>query len=231
MSPSMSLTFAKIHLFSLLLLVALHWHHIESAYAVDFKFVDYTTYDDATEILQPIQDHIFYGKLNGFPHNFNLTLEEDSDLYVEVHEFDSLHETPDKNVLLVGINRRGPVTKITRLDAASATWEDTKDAVSRDEYLRGPSYAGNLAAGNYLIEVSSPENLGRYALVVRQTEQTGSFDPLREYVRVYKLKMFLDKSVFSVFLSPIYYIPLLLIIVGTAYYYVVRRRNSGIIHE
>lgn len=227
----MLLNFLKTSLVILLFTIALHGYGTRIAFAVDFDFVDYTTYDDATEISQPFHDQIFYGKLNGFPHNFNITLEEDSEIYLEVHEFDSLHETPDKNVLLVGINKRGPVTKITRLDATSATWEDTKDAVSRDEYVRGPSYAGNLTAGNYLIEVSSPENIGRYALVVRQTEQTSSFDPLREYVRVYKLKMFLDKSVFSVFVSPIYYVPLLLFVVGTAYFYVVRRRKADAIYD
>lgn len=195
-------------------------------YATEYTFVEYMNYEDAMTLPIPT-DNVYYGELDNFPHNYFLTLTSESQIYIAVHDLDGEAAKPDKSVMFVTQNIRGPVTEVARLNAQKYDWVTKRDALSREVYKEGPSYGTTLQPGNYLIEVSSPDNEGRYALIVRKDADTHSFNLIHEYVRIAALKRFLGKPLFSVLLSPLYYVPVVFGIAGLFYMYWRRKKSAS----
>ena len=79
-----------------------------------------------------------------------------------------------------------------------------------ETFRSGGALEAQLEQGMYKLEVSSPDNVGKYKI------EWGTTDLKRSYfenVRVlFEVKSFLDSSPFSAFLSPLLYIPLVLLI-------------------
>jgi hypothetical protein len=68
------------------------------------------------------------------------------------------------------------------------------------------------AAGTYRIEVSTPDNIGKYVLVtgfLEDQSEIGFFETMR---RIAAVKEFFEKPSVAVLQSPFYFVPLLIVI-------------------
>jgi hypothetical protein len=107
------------------------------------------------------------------------------------------------------------------MKASDATWAPVTDSPTGLVYQSGPFFSEKVKAGTYHIEVSTPNNTGKYILVIGNTpDTTGYFDTLRAIGVVYG---FYGLDTLQMFHSPYIHYPvgivvLLVLIVGTWYW-------------
>lgn len=96
--------------------------------------------------------------------------------------------------------QEGDAAVYTRLDGTKFQWTNFFEPFAGDIYLQWPSLERQVSPWTYTISVSSPDNQGKYSLVIGKLE---SF-PLNETIHTYKvlpeLKMvFFDKPWYTAF--------------------------------
>jgi hypothetical protein len=179
---------------------------------------------DITVIEDPNLSQAFYGELINFPHTYEISSEEPFLLKVEVLAPDiKSSENIYSGIIVKMPEGKGRVTEITRLKAGDASWESKYEPFGGDSYRHGPSYETEVAAGTYRIEVHTPDNIGKYVLVVgaREEMSIGYFEMLG---RIIEVKRFFEKTPLLVVQSPFYYVPLGLILI--VYFLYRRTKNS-----
>lgn len=82
---------------------------------------------------------------------------------------------------------------VVRLGGPGTGWRDFYEPFANDRYRQGPEYRARVPAGRYLVRVSSPDNLGKYALAIGERE---SFPP-EEIVRTYSVLPGLKRDFFG----------------------------------
>jgi len=189
------------------------------------KFPNPSGPDDYILINEPTVSKAYYGLLADFPHTYRLEITEPTTFFTEILVPEFVNET-NRYAILVKEEKRG-VSTVTRLDPANASWETFFEPFGGDTYRRGSTYETVLEPGNYLFEVSTPENLGKYVLVVGKEERMsdgGFFASLKD---IYKVKVFMDKPFFMVLQSPFYYVPTIFIILTIILvWYRIRKHKS-----
>lgn len=166
---------------------------------------------DYTHIDEPEVSTAFYGELTGFPHTFVIDETDPFELYVHILVPDIEEATNNISGIIVKEKPVGGVEEVARLHGEEASWESFFEWFSGDSYRSGPEYEAEAGSGVYRIEVSNPDNIGTYALVVGKEEDfsgIGYFETIR---RIAKIKEFFGKSQFMVIQSPFVYVPLLII--------------------
>jgi hypothetical protein len=114
--------------------------------------------------------------------------------------------------------------EVARLKPTDATWESVHEPVSKLSFLLGPEFETTIASGTYRVEVSTPENFGKYIIVLGDADVHHGFgatwsavSTLYEFAGVTKLGMVRTSLV---------YVPLLtLLILGGFGYTVYRTRD------
>lgn len=177
--------------------------------------------DDYISVSNPTQTTEFFGTLAGNPEMYELTLEERTRLVVALRVPVEAESQPSISGLLVKEAERG-VEEVKRLPGQSDYLKKSYDFWTGDSYLRGPSLALELEPGDYLFEVSSPDNEGRYVLTIGDddTLQLNYWQALRH---IYRVKLFLGKSSLAMVESPLVYIPVLVLLILISVYW--RRRR------
>lgn len=178
---------------------------------------------DITEIEEPEVSHAFYGKLNNHPHTYEFTTQEPINLFVEILVPDTPSQENNISGTVFRVLPRGSIEEVAGLPARDASWESFFEFFGGDHYRRGSSFEGAVAEGTYRVEVSTPDNIGKYVLVVGSIERGsgGYFSTIRDLAQV---KLFLGKSQFAVIGSPFVYVPLtLLLMVSIAILYIRRK--------
>jgi len=182
---------------------------------------------DATTIQNPEVSKAYYGELNDFPHLFEISSEEEFELFVEILVPDIAEAQNDVAGIVLSRKRRG-VDEITRLSPSTASWEPFFEWVGGDSYRRGPSFTQKVPPGDYAIEVSTVVNKGKYVLVVGKKEEfdwSNYMGTLRDIARV---KEFFGKSSFGLITSLFVYVPLLLLVfIIAGMWYWLRMRVRG----
>lgn len=120
---------------------------------------------DIISILNPDISQAFYGELNGDSALFSINLEKDQDVYFGILVPDLPNIQKDKSVVVVAKDQI-----FVNLDGESFNWTKFHEEFANDNYFTGPEEKVNLKTGEYLIVVSSPNNLGKYVLVVGEKE-------------------------------------------------------------
>lgn len=153
------------------------------------------------------QEH--FGKLLGFPHTFEFKVTEAMPFKAHIAVQDTLEQKNDISIIVIKQERRG-VSEVGRTRIKDQAWETQKDVLLAETFRSGGRLEAQLEPGMYKLEVSSPDNVGKYKLEWGTTKLKRSYF---ENVRVlFEVKSFLDSSPFSAFLSPLLYIPLLLLL-------------------
>ena len=174
-----------IYLFLLLILVVTVSAHQPRIVTTEF-----------TQVQNPEISQAFYGVLDGTPEYFEIQSQVPFKLYVGILVPDV--EYIDKDVSAkVTLNEK----EVFLLDSTAFEWTYFHEEFAGDSYYKGPEKELEVNPGTYKIEVFSPDNQGKYVLVVGKKEEF----PLNEWVNTIvtlpKLKKFFDKSPFTAFFN------------------------------
>ncbi len=179
---------------------------------------------DIKQVSAPEASQAFYGSLSGFPHTYEIRTKEPFTLHVEVliPDIESA-DTIVSGIIIKETGNRGRVEEVARLLARDASWETFYEPWGGDRYRRGGSFEREVEPGVYRIEVSTPDNLSPYVLVIGKEEgilDVGYFETLRRLIEV---KHFYGKSAFRIVESPLVYVPLLIIALAIGLFFAIRR--------
>lgn len=203
------------------------WPEVASAYRAEFPAPE--RYEDTIIVEEPEIQRSYFGILDNFPHTYRLTAEEPFILSVALYEPDDREVALDKSLIIVKDEKRQGVSLVARLAAGEASWEPYIDRIGNDHYRSGGIWSGELPEGTYLVEVSTPDNRGKYMLSVGTERPWG----IRAYVGaiadLFLVKRFLGQSYLSVLLSPLVYAPLgVVFLMGISWWY--WRRHGSMVH-
>ena len=181
--------------------------------------------DDAVIVEDPGLSQAFYGRLDGFPHAYEVHSDESFSLSVKLLVPDIDEAKNDISAIIVEMpEREGRVREVTRLYAKDAAWVSEFEPWGGDTYRIGPSYEATLEPGTYRLEVNTPNNEEPYVLVVGEREEM-TIGYLELVGRIAGVKQFFGKSQLRIVESPFVYVPLLgLIILSGIVGYIRRRR-------
>ena len=112
-----------------------------------------------------------YGDLQGFPDLFEFTITATSTIPIVLRAIDlDGGESPFSLILVRDEAQRG-VSEVLRLVTREIVWEPYTDRQTKMSYLTAPTITPNLEPGTYRLEVSTPDNEGRYAIVFGENVQ------------------------------------------------------------
>lgn len=159
----------------------------------------------------------YLGHLVGDPQMYEFTVGAETTLSLKV-----LQKAVDSPLLLSLITvkentHNAGVSEVGRLTAKSAVLSLREDDVLNMSFLETQFFTATLTAGTYRVEVSTPDNYGKYMLEIG-TEPTdaGYFTTLSNIRMVQK---FFDESLFAMFGSSYVTYPLgILILLGLLYF-------------
>lgn len=159
----------------------------------------------------------FYGKLDDSPHTYEFTTNKTFTLTAAIYT--PRIEEPQKNLygIIVRVKKEGGVEEVARLGGGK--WEAVRDRSAAITYLTGPTYEATLGAGTYRFEVSTPDNIGYYKLVIGNEKMKTSFSEVRE------VRAFYGLGSFGLIASPYIYQPIGILIFGYLIYRTWRRRR------
>ena len=153
-------------------------------------------YDKASvyeQINNPEISQAFYGELKGQSDYYFINSEKDFDLYLNIL-------APDINGARIDFSVKifSSIENFTLSNQQE--WERFYEEFGGDSYLMGPEFEKNVTRGIYLIEVSNPDNLGRYSLAVGKIESFPLNEALKSIYSIFRLKHdFFNKSYFAFF--------------------------------
>ena len=128
---------------------------------------------DTVVIDQPDNSQAFYGELIGQPEIFTFHLNSPLKFYWNLLVPDTLGAREDFVAHLEGETKAGdPV--VAQLVSQGKFWTKYYEPYGGNNYFKGPEATVELPAGDYVISVANNGHLGKYVLVVGQTE---SFSP------------------------------------------------------
>jgi len=182
--------------------------------------------DNFTLIKNPEVSQAFYGELKGVTVFYKIQTENPIKLYVGV--LVPAVENTDKDVS-VEIEREEDFYYL--LDGINFDWELFYEEFAGDDYFKGPEFSTDVEAGEYNIKVFSPDNFGKYVLVVGEKEELPFNEMINTLVNLPSLKKFFDKSPWQAFLAPIVlrFLVLPILFLGAfafvAYYLIVKKKK------
>ncbi|MFM2340090.1 MAG: hypothetical protein RLZZ360_726 [Candidatus Parcubacteria bacterium] len=163
---------------------------------------------------------IITGELNGYPEMVEFTVSEELPLSVSVFGLPG-STTPDFGGIIVRVVEPRGVEEIARMKASVASWEAVKEPISKLTFLVGPEYFGTVASGTYRVEVSTPENYGKYLLVIGDNDADAGYGATWRSVSA--LYTFAEVTKLGMIRTALVYIPLGIILVICGMVYTVRR--------
>lgn len=189
--------------------------------------VEFAAYKDIYPVSEPEVSQAFYGNLTGFPHRYEFTLNENQPVFMQVLVPDIEGVENNRSGVLVRKKDDGTVTIVGRMNASDASWETVYEPFGGDSYRDGATYESELPAGDYLVEISTAENLGKYVFVIGELEDFSDLGYFGTLGRIYEVKRFFDKPPIAVFQSPFYYVPFgILVLIGVGTYLYRRKRHA-----
>jgi len=153
-------------------------------------------FDNYIDIFNPEVSQAFYGNLEGESAHYQIRSDYPFNLYINILVPDLEGISKDVSV---------EVTKddevILSLDGLKHEWTPMYEEHAGDNYFDGPTDNINVEAGIYHVEVFSPDNEGKYVLVVGQKEEFPFNEIVNMVVTLPELKKFFGKSPFTAFFN------------------------------
>jgi len=165
-------------------------------------------------------EQLILGELTDAPEMYEIVSETPFTLTAEIRAIpDSVNSlTPQLSGIIIRQKEIRGVEEIARLNALDVPWAVVSDTNTGLKYQAGPYFSEKVEAGTYRIEVSSPNNQGKYMLLVgSQPDDNSYLASLSDIASVYA---FYDIGTVRMFNSPYVHYPmgifiLLLLIAGT----------------
>lgn len=188
-------------------------------------FTEQPTLHDIETIQDPRVTQLFFGELIGAPHTYEISASEPFTLSLELRTPRTASSTGTISSIVVKVPGRGRVEEVTRLVGRDASWEEHRDEMTKDVYLRGATYHGDLGPGTYHIEVHTPDNMEKYMLKVG-TEDEMIIGYVELLSRLRSVKHFYGTSPLWLVATPYVYVPLLMLCgLGLLSWHVWKRRT------
>lgn len=186
-----------------------------------------TQYEIIT-IQNPEIEQLLLGELTDAPEMFEIVSEVPFTLTAEIRAIPNTSGTslPQLSGIIIRQKEIRGVEEVARLNSSDAPWTALTDPDSGLVYQAGPYFSEPVDAGTYRIEVSNPNNQGKYLLIIgNQKDELGYFESLANIKRVYA---FYDLSTIRMISSPYIHYPLgvLLIISAIAGIWYYRRQKN-----
>lgn len=165
----------------------------------------------------------YLGELTGYPQMYEFTIGKEEELNLAIIQKNT--EAPLKLSLIVvkENTHNAGVTEVGRLGYNEVTWNERKDSTLALTLLEADEFIKPLTAGTYRVEVSTPDNYGKYMLVVgKEAVDSGYFKLLRD---VRTIQSFFGLPFVAIVLSSAFYYPLGIIILIGLFFYTWRNRN------
>jgi len=192
---------------------------------------------DFTLIEKPEVSQAFYGELKGEPDFFQIQAEKPIKLYVGILVPNV--ENIDKDVS-VEVSKDDEFYYL--LDGLNFEWQAFYEEFAGDDYFKGSELSaeeeGGLPqgveaeAGVYTLKVFSPDNQGKYVLVVGEKEEFPLNETIKTIVVLPQLKLFFNKSPLTAYFNLIglFMLIFLLFVLGISvliFFLVKRIRKQG----
>ena len=185
------------------------------------------TVGDITGVTNPETKHMFFGELQSFPHTFEIKSDTSFQLYVEIRVPDIESAKNNISGIIIKEKDRGGVEEVARLHAKTATWTRMYEKFEGGYYRSGPYFDGQLEPGIYRVEVSTPDNLEKYVLIMGTGNSTESLGYFEKIAKIAETKVFFEKSQFFIIKSRVVYRPIIfLVLVFVLFSYLKRRRKQ-----
>lgn len=165
-----------------------------------------------TKINNPEISQAFYGELIGSPAYYIINSQESFSLYINILSPEIKNADKDFSVD-VNINEE----IIFTLDGINYEWKSFYEEFAGDNYHEGPDKKITAGPGLYTLKVFSPDNIGKYVLVVGEKEEFPPAEIINTIKTLPKLKKdFFEKSPLTAFSNKIglfLFIPILILII------------------
>lgn len=149
----------------------------------------YTKDNQVVLIKNPDISQAFYGELRGRTAYYLIDLQEARDLYFQIMAPDLPGIQKDKTIAVEYVPELGqPATSFASIDPNSAAWQNYYEEYAGDNYFAGPSIRKSGEPGYYIIKVSSPDNTGKYVLVVGEKEEFPAPEIIKALITIPQLK-------------------------------------------
>jgi hypothetical protein len=133
---------------------------------------------DTTRVKNPDISQAYYAELKGVPDQYIVDSKDSLLLYVQLVVPDIPNIKKDY-VFDIFARTDSADFPLGQLRGDQAKWTEFFDPFGGDNYFQGPEFESPVPPGSYRVAVSSPDNAGKYLMVVGRKE---SF-PLGEIVR------------------------------------------------
>jgi hypothetical protein len=159
----------------------------------------------------------YLGHLVGDPQMYEFTVGAETTLSLKV-----LQKAADSPLLLSLITvkentRNAGVSEVGRLTAKAAVLSLREDDVLNMSFLESQFFTATLTAGTYRVEVSTPDNYGKYLLEIGTKPTDAGYFATLSHIRT--VQKFFDESFFAMFGSSYVTYPLgILILLGLLYF-------------
>lgn len=130
----------------------------------------------------------FYGILKDKPEYYKVKIDQRSDLYLSLLVPDNINAAVSVSARVFKLNSSDEEIKIF-LNGDRSLWKSYFEEFAGDFYLQGPDGARILKPGEYLIEITSNANEGKYVLVVGQKESFPLNEAMKMILNLPKLKL------------------------------------------
>lgn len=165
----------------------------------------------------------YLGDLKGDPHMYEFAVGEKTKLKMVLMQENSDTIIPFSLILVKQNEDRGGVSEMGRLNGKNDDWQVVEDKILGLDFYQSTIFETELSTGIYRVEVSTPENFGKYALVMgEKVEKQGYFSKL---IDIYAFQTFFGGSIFSTFKSTYVYYPFGTILILIAFYFTWKKRN------
>jgi hypothetical protein len=165
----------------------------------------------------------YLGELTGDPHMYEFAIGAKTNLVLKVSQLNSDTPIPFSLIAIKENNQNAGVTEVGRLKAADMLWDKKRNSTLGLTFLNSQTLEAEIGAGIYRVEVSTPDNLGRYMLTIGSEEvNPGYFSTLADIRLIQKA---FGKSVFGMFGSSYIYYPLGIALLLFVFYFTWRKRD------
>jgi hypothetical protein len=196
---------------------------VPTTHAFDAVSETVPTQYEVITIQNPETEQLILGELEDAPEMFEVVSENPFTLTFEIRAVPDRTAaiTPQLSGIIIKQKEIRGVEEIARLNAGDSEWAVVTDKATGLKYQAGGYYSEQVEAGTYRIEISSPNNQGKYMLLVgTNTDDNGYFASLADIKSVYQ---FYGLSTIRMFSSPYVHYPLgifvLLGLIGGTWYW------------
>lgn len=184
---------------------------------------------DTVGLEDPRIKSAYFGELQNSPHTYEIVSEDPFTLSAQILVPDTEEAKKELSIIVIESRADRTVGVVGRMKAKDVAWEQSDEKLGGEMYRSGPKVEADVEAGTYRVEVSTPNNIGKYVLLVGTEDGKGSgyFRSIRDTARI---KVFFGKSQFAVIGSPLVYVPLgvlLIIFIGLAVVVRLNRIQGG----